>query len=542
MHDPSKGTIEMGDAQAGIKLEPRNSVEFLLRLGEAGEIEPSIEINPETCRVVSESDGQLAFEHEEPQLRITVHSSAEADSQIRKWLVIKNADSRPLILFDVVLETMVLSDTHELSGGGAGWPVFIDGVGFAGIEFPEAENRICGPRLSLEYYPGITIQPGKSYTTEKALFQLSKDPQEALRKYVSQIRLRESAQLFACYSSRGAHELEGPNERILNEELDCLIELKSTWRVPFEYFVIDYGYWREGDTPTESGNFQVDREERFPGGSFDHILSRLSSAGLKLGMWVGGGCPGRKDFTRQLKESLLNMNTRLGLKLVKTDFTDWACTESSHGHLPGKYARYQAAKNMIDVFSALRKADPEIVIHATGFTRSPWWLSHVDFIAGIGEDACEIPAPSIRDSQILNTDLEHRFFEHDSGTFVGFSDTHFWTGKQCWRKNLLMSLCRSNQIVLSGELHMLDEDDKLFLQRVAHMRKVHTASFAETKQILGNPKAGEIYGYANTANGRGLFRSSTHHGNRESFHSKRKTSGAIPRSAMYASNSSPRPR
>ena len=504
VHDPSLGTIEMGDSKSGIRLELRKSVEFVLRLGEPSEIEPSIEITPDACKVVPGSDGQLTFEHREPDLQITVHSSAGPHSQLRKWLVVKNANSRPLILFDVVLETMLLTDSNELSGGGLGWPVFIEGVGFAGIEFPETENSACGPRMSLMYYPAVTIQPDRSYTTEKALFMLSTDPEDALRMYVAESRLRKSTQLFACYSSRGAHELEGPNERILNEQLDQLIELKSTWRVPFEYFVVDYGYWPEGTDPTESGDFHVDREIRFPGGSFDHILSKLSSAGLKLGMWVGGGCPGRKDFAKHVKESLLNLNTRQGLKLVKIDISDWACAEASHGHPPGKYARYQAAKNMIGVFSALKAADQEVVILAGGFSRSPWWVSYVDFIAGVGEDACELPAPSIRDSQILNTDLDHRFFELDPGTFVGYSDTHFWTGKQCWRKNLLMSLCRSNQLLLSGELHMLDEDDKLFLQRVAHMRKVHTASFAHTRKIFGNPKAGEVYGYADTANGRGL--------------------------------------
>ncbi|MCX6376976.1 MAG: hypothetical protein NTU88_13250, partial [Armatimonadetes bacterium] len=172
-----------------------------------------------------------------------------------------------------------------------------------------------------------------------------------------------------------------------------------------------------------------------------------------------------------------------------------------HDHLPGRYMRYQGARNLIDAFEAVKAADTEIVIHATGFTRSPWWLRYVDLIGKDALDISDSPAPSMRDSEIVWTDSDHRFFETDPGTCVTYSDSHFWAGRQCWRKSMLMSLARSNQIALSGQIGLLDEDDRLFLQRVYHMRKVHATSFEETRRVdLGFG----VYGYADTANGRGV--------------------------------------
>lgn len=496
---------ELGDSQAGIRLLPQKSLLFMLQVGGEDAYEPSIEVTPENCETTDpKSNGTLIgeFVHRNPDLRIEVHASAH-QSSVRKWLRVENSDSRPLVLFDVVLERMTLPGV-QMSGGGRGWPVFIQDVGYAAVEFPESENILhTSTEFSLEYYPAVTLSPGETYETERAVIRFSKeDPLSALKSDVSEFKLRKSDQLFACYSSRGAHEWEGPNERIINEQLDHLTELKSNWRVPFEYFVIDYGYWSADSNPQQTGEFSFDTAKRFPGGSLSHILGRMISAGIKPGVWVGG-CAADKQFAENLRLSLLKLNSERGVKLIKAEFS-WDCEDSAHSHTPSKYARYQAARNLMDVFSAVRSQDPEVVVYAAGFARSPWWLKDVDFLANGKDDAPDLPAPSLKDSQILQTDLEHRFFDVDAGTSISYSDSHFWNGKQCWRKNLVMSLARSNQLLLAGELHLLDEDDKLFLQRVAHMRKVHNSSFAETRRILGKPESREVYGYANMAGQRGL--------------------------------------
>jgi hypothetical protein len=508
LHDASgNGGSEIGDTALGIQFAPRQSQEFALIAGTLDGSEANEEITPDLCKLESASsqDGELVLEysHKDPDLRIAVHSKADTGAQLRKWLRIENAGTKAVLILDVVLEKIALPDGYVAEGGGRGWPILIKGLGFAAIDFPEFESEFNGARFSLEYYPAVTLPPGAAYETEHSIIQLaSGDPMAAFESYVGQMRRRKWGQFFSCYSSHGAHEFEGPNERVLNEELDHLIEFKTTWRVPIEYFVVDYGYWEGDAEPYKTGDFTVlDTQKRFPGGSFDHLRARLVGTDMKLGMWFGLDCPGDAAALAKLQASILQSMARYGTKLIKLDIPDWDCSDNSHDHMPGRHARYQAARQVIDMLSAVTAADPEVLIYANAFTRSPWWLKHVDLMSTGTPDVSDIPAPSMRNSQIAGTDGSRRFFETDGGTCVAYSDSHYWSGKQGWRKSLLMSLARSNQLSLAGQIHLLDEDDRLFLQRVFHMRRVHAASFAETKRVS---LPGGIYGYANTVGGRGI--------------------------------------
>lgn len=509
--DPSgAATTEVGDPSKEIRLVPISVSEFVLRVGMAGDVSPCTDIHARECAIetVDAQDSQSAsivFRSKNPDLRICVRYSVGSGSRLRKALVVENVGDKAVVLFDVVLEAIRVADDISLSGGGRGWPVFIEGIGYAAVEFPESDNIVSDHGFSLEYYPAVTIGPGETYESEAAILEFSRDPESALRDYVSEIRARKSGDLFCHYSTWGAHEYEGPNERIVNEQIDQLTDLRRNWRVPFEYFTLDYGYWSDQSDPLTTGDYtRIDDRHRFPNGSFDRIVSRLQDSGLKLGMWFGLGCPARREFINKLKRSIAQMSSKYGLKLARLDLADWDCSESSHSHLPGKYMRYLAARNLMELISAVRGADHEMVIVASSLSRSPWWLKHVDFVMAGRRDPADIPAPSLRESQILHTDLDHRFFELDAGTQVTYSDAHFWCGKQNWRKSVVMSVSRSNQLLLSGELHLLDEDDRLFLERVTHMRRAYGASNSPARQILGDPSRCQVYGYRNTLGGRGL--------------------------------------
>lgn len=504
-----QGTLEFGDLTVGISIQPVKSTDFILRVGPDGSASPTLEIAPADCQYldVKADDSKSAvlnYVHCESGLRIKVHTKVEG-VHLLKSLSIENSSDNPWTLFDVVLENVHVPDTICLSGGGRGWPVFVKGVGFTAIEFPESEGIISGSEYSLEYYPAVTLHPGDTYQTEQAVFVLSQDPEEAFRAYVDNLRLRTSKSLFACYCSWGAHEWEGPNADVANEQLHHLVHLKTEWRIPFEYYILDYGYWDDNAHPQDTGRYaEVDCKNRFPGNSFGEFAEKLQAAGLKLGMWFGIGCPARSEFIQSLKTSLLELISKYNLKLIKADFVNWNCENESHGHLPGKYVRYRAARNMMDVFAAAKAADSSVVIYATCFTRSPWWLRFVDFIVVGKEDVSDVPAPSYRDNLIHHTDLDHRFFELDAGTYIGYADFNYWSGKQFWRKSLIMSLSRSNQLFLCGDLGVLDEDDKLFLERVVQLWRIYNTCFGSQKRILGDPTAGEVYGWSNVANGRGL--------------------------------------
>jgi hypothetical protein len=446
----------------------------------------------------------LKYLHPGTNLYIKVYILAEGP-RLLKSLEIENAGSEQWILFDVVLEKMRLSSDVRLLGGGRGWPVFLEGVGFTGIEFPEFEAVVGDAEYSLEYYPATLLVGGDVYKSEQAVFVFSQNPEEAFRSYVETLRLRKSKNIFTCYCSWGAHEWEGPTIEVLSEQLEHLLNLKAEWKVPIEYYIVDYGYWDDNANPQDTGYYaEIDRRKRFPEDSFERFSRQLQAENVKLGMWFGIGCPARKQFMENLKSSILELMRSYNLKLVKTDFIDWNCEDESHGHLPARYMRYEAVRNLIDVFAAIKSLDSEVVIYATCLNRSPWWLRFVDFVVVGKEEASDIPAPSYRDNIIHHTDLDHRFFELDAGTYLGYADFNFWSGKQLWRKNLVMSLSRSNQIFLCGDLGVLDDDDKLFLERVVQLCRIHSGSFGNPRRILGDPRSHEVYGWANVADGQGL--------------------------------------
>lgn len=491
----------MGDLNGTARIVPEEVCEFVLRLGVPGDSEPTVEVTASDCRFAGEdgddSHAVLRFECPDKSLSIAAHFSAGPGPRLRKWLTIGNTGDHALVLFDVVIEHFRLAPNAYAWGGGRGWPVFVGGLGYFAIEHPEAENRLVGSDCVLEYYPAVTIEAGDSYETERALLEFAPDsPEDALRRYTDEFRIRKSDTLLSYYSTWGAHELEGPDHQILHEQVDSLISLRNDWHVPFEYLVLDRGYWSASEDPSQTGKYVVDTEERFPEESFGQIIAALTEAKIGLGMWFGVGRIESDEFLLNLVDSISEMRSKYGIKFIKFD---------AEGVVPEKYMRYRTARLLTDVFTAVKAGDPNVLIHSTGFSRSPWWLRHVDFVDGAPKDPSDVPAPSLRDSQIIHIDLDHRFFELDAGTNVSYSDAGFWSGKQFWRKSLIMSMSRSNQLYLSGDLTILDDDDRLFLQRTAQHHNACRQSFGGARHVMGRPAAGEIYGYANVKGGRGLI-------------------------------------
>jgi hypothetical protein len=467
-----------------MRLVPKESLEFLLRVGEPGDQSPSTEISPSKCegRLDREAIDRASFHFtcKNPDLKVQVISNI-GGTRFQKHLVVENTGRKPVVLFDVVLQQFVLAPDVRLSGGGRGWPVFLKGLGYAAIEFPESEGLISESGYSLEYYPAVTIRPGETYQTERAILELSPDPMSAFRAYVDEFKLRKSRNLFVCYSTRGAHECEGPSEGTVGEQLGHLTDLRANWHVPFEYFVVDC--CRENVT-------EVCSDERF-----QKIAEDVKNAGFNLGLSLELDESASHEVLRELHSTTL----KHGVKLLRLRLSR-SCSDAA----ADKYARHQEACDTIRALEEIKAAESGIGLWLEGRGLSPWWLKYVDLLSAPEPDTADVPSPSIRDSQILKIDLTHRFFELDPGTNISYSDRHFWCGKQFWRKSLLLSLARSNQISLSGELQLLDEDDRLFLQRITHMVKAHGSGVAVPRRILGDPGNGEVYGYADTAGGRGL--------------------------------------
>lgn len=499
-------TIEMGDLTGTARIVPEEISEFVLRLGSPGDSAPSVEISAADCRLVGEEGDDrhavLRFECAQHGLSIAAHFSAGPGPRLRKWLTLRNTADNPVVIFDVVLEKFRLGPGVCAWGGGRGWPIFVGGLGYFAIEHPEAENLLTDTTCVLEYYPAVTIEAGDCYDTERALLEFAPDnPEEALRRYTDEFRIRKPGKLFTCYGTLGAHEYEGPGEESIRRQVDALVDLRSHWHIPIDYFLLDFGYWRDGEDPCRTGAYVVDTDRRFPGSSFDDMVSSLSAAKIGLGMWFGVSQVENDEFALNMKSSIAEMRSRYGLKLIKADAS---CAPDGTYAVPEKYMRYRTARLLMDIFGSVRSSAPDMVIMAAGFARSPWWLAHVH-LTGTGDASqSDVPAPSLRDSQILQADLDHRFFEQDAGTAIGFSDAGFWLGTRFMRESVIMSVSRSNQLYLYGDLGVLGDDDRLFIQRLVQYHSTGKHAFGHAVRILGRPEDGEIYGYANMVDGHGF--------------------------------------
>ncbi|MCL6518488.1 MAG: hypothetical protein K6T99_01525 [Armatimonadetes bacterium] len=482
----------IGDARNAMELVLAHVCEFIFRVGSPGENAPSVEINPNNADFleVRESEGSglaFFFRHHNPELEIELRVSAGIGPQLSKQLLIKNIEEKSLVLFDAVLDRFEVPEDVNLSGGGRGLPVVIGNSAFTAIEFPESENIIKDSLVSLEYYPASIIKPGETFKTERAIFRLcTREIEAEVLSYIEEVRINKSKHFRCWYSSRGAHECEGPSEHIIAEQLRHVLDLKTNWRIPFEYFILDFS---DCDVvPAFSSG-----DECFPDG-LGSTLEKIKNAGLKPGISFDFNHLSEIGDPRDLLLGLVNR----GLKFISFHLG------SQDNVLSDKYQLNLRARKLIELFSNLKAADPEIIIQVSTSKCSPWWLKFADFVSEDGDGTAEIPAPSLRHSQILHNDLRHCLFKVDSGTYIGYSDRPFWSGKQFWKRDLIMSLSRAGRIMLSGELHLLDDNDRLFLQRLVQVRSAHRASIGLLQRVIGKPELGKVYGFSSAIHGRGL--------------------------------------
>lgn len=423
---------------------------------------------------VDDGKAALQFHHDKPELRIELQ--VMADRYLSKQITIANLGDKPVVVFDIVLERFRLLQGTSLEGGGRGKPALIGDTGFATIEFPESYALVDGEMLSLEYYPAVTLRPGEVYASERALLGIVGNlPADTLLEFIRSHYPQAKRRFGGYYSTRGAHELEGPRLQVIAEQAQHAIDLKRNWRIPTQYFIIDLADL----PPTLLGD-----EERFPADSFDQIRGQLRVSGIKLGLSTAA------KYANLLEEVVRQWD--IGLLIIRA-------TETRD-----KYDQFKATSGILKVIEALKSASPEIVIEVSGFAESPWWLKHADAVIRPDNRLADEPAPSLRDSQIFQADLQHELFVADEGTQICHSDCSFWLGKVLWRKSAIMSVMRTGRLFLSGELQILDEDDKLFLQRVVQVRNAYSKSIGVVQNVLGSPAKREVYGYASVADGRGL--------------------------------------
>jgi len=403
---------------------------------------------------------------------------------------------------------------------GCGQPLYADDL-FFGVAHPGAENLIkdgmlqCG--LPVYRRPGDT---GLLVTREFVVGAgESGDARRAFLRYIDATRA-VPARMIILVNDWYWKDKSRPTAAI-----EALAAVKRATGVPVDSFTLDDGWDRDWDAA--SGLWGRLHRARFPGG-WASLVGAGQDAGINVSLWFGPiGGYGKRDqrvaFGRKVgfetyRDKLCLAGDRYrrhaiaafsrwaerGMDYIKVDGFWPECVEKDHGHPTGRAGAIAQMDALIEVFAAWHKARPKLVIgYTSGSNPSPFWLQHADFVwrsgaddshEGPGEpfdrhntflDGClqNLRATALPVSAIVTFDLvQHRIAGNSA---AGFERGAWWLAART-------SLHHDWYVQAQDLTH----EQWRVLARVTDWAKRHEGAFRFSRMIGGNPRAGEIYGFA----------------------------------------------
>ncbi len=343
---------------------------------------------------------------------------------LRKYARYRVTGGSPGVLSEVVLERLSAKGVVFEPQPPQSYPVFLDGF-FAGVEFPVASTRVEDGRVLLAHKPGLSPRPGVWYETKKAVYGLASPGNErrTFQRYVADHRPTPHGMHFN-YNSWWTSPVPYTEADILGLMQTFDEKLYRPHGVAFDTFCIDMGWserervWRIDPKLFPDGFTKIrDAAQRmhshlglwispsncYSPSSFDNELAQ--KAGYETFTTANGryACLAGERYRDALRDCLVEMVTKWGVRHVKFDGYVPTCPEASHGHAPGELSAEAVAEGIIDVFQAVRRAAPGTWMETTcmGWNPSPWWLFHVNSVIGtFGDDAPygRVPSPVYRES------------------------------------------------------------------------------------------------------------------------------------------------
>jgi hypothetical protein len=571
--DAPPGTTGITNRITGASLAPGGSVELAVVLSARpdGLAEPLTRVSDFVLAADPVTGAESA---EAPSADLLLRSpSTGLEAQLRyrldgpvrrKDALIRNTGHGDVLLLDIVLDDLRL-EPATLSGGGQGQPVFIADELFAAVEHPSGWNETAGSALRLSHCPGRRLAPGDTLRSRTALFGAA-PAGSARRAFVQWIQdrcLRLRRKTVSVYTPFGINNQWGLRSTLDDEQAMHVLDTLAGFRrrgVRFDFFTLDTGWVDYGSDLTRF------RPVGFPEGP-DRITETVGSLGMRFGLWFAtswasqscwehppawgergvpeltwrNGYPAMTDYAASfclaappyfeiLRKAVLHHVRVTGARFLKFDGGTYACSDESHGHLPGKYAVELMHDMLIDLSAEIRAEAPDAFIMWYWGLRSPFWALHGDtiFESGLfmkGSGTSSFPALFYRDSVTLAQDQNacHAAtippVAKDS-LGVWLADTRWgnYMGRARWREALVMDLGRGNLLFpnLWGDIYLLEEDDVRFLAAMSRLARARQDILLSPRVTIGDVMSNEPYGYAYFRGRRGLvFLNNMHFAPRE---------------------------
>lgn len=473
--------------------------------------------------------------------RVTVTYSLDDKPYLRKSLLLT------MPAHGAVDELQVERFRTNMPGdrGGRGEPVFLGEAWFCGLEYPGSQTALRDGLVTLAHFPGLAKQSTDgSWTVQSKTAVVGTgapgDPLElAFSDYVDTIRRppRNFLQYNSWYDWRG-NQLT--LENLVHTYGAFREHLLEPFGVKMDAFVPDDG-WQDPNS------IWVPKANLYPEG-FAPLREALEARGTRLGIWMPlngtnlntdwGAAQGYEKSDRgrfyclvgpKYKEAIHEATRRLisqgNLAYYKHDFNTLRCTAEGHGHLPDDRHGHEANLDAeLDILAYERSLQPSIFLNVTSSVwLSPWWLTHADSIWMCASDfGYEKTWPqlsprewdmSYRDTHFFKVYREQRHLVPASAMM-----THgIIHGKTCklggpeetlreWSDMVVMYFGRGVQL---KELYITpDMVPPDWWQVLGHATRwaVDNAPLLEkTVYVGGDPRRGEIHGWAHWLGDRGLL-------------------------------------
>ena len=490
------------------------------------------------------------------------------DFYMRKFL--KITAEKPVTLERIDVDVLTLADAEQpyqikciYARGkwspGLGQPLYTTRSGtFWGIEFPAAYNYVEAHRLTCGYLWGRTLEPGKTYTTYKAVTGVSDDPafnQDTFFEYINQVRvrpLRLQVQYNSWFDFGGGVSKEKFTSTVttLHSKL-----VKERGCQPLKAYVIDDG-WQDTSTGVQWTDTTWKVNAKFDQ-DFATSFKATHDAASNLGLWMSPGCnfgarrmvPRYKekgfealDNTMSLAgpkymgllEDRMEALTALGVTYFKLDglfghlnTRDFELHGERYG-LPGmpqlgleglgtsdaalNDAKYDELKTyylvagterLMQIFSRMAMANPDVyIVISNGAYLSPWWLMHVDsswmIMAGDAARGAD------RTGELVYRDgVYHEIVTEEKTQFPICAlfnhepkKTKSGESKETFRDYLYMNMSRGTGFI---ELYLKTEqlgahDWDVLAEGIQWAHEIFP-TFARSRMHGGNPRDNEVYGY-----------------------------------------------
>ena len=405
---------------------------------------------------------------------------------------------------------------------GLGQPLFGPGF-FAGVEHPMAENIATsqGATFALPLAFDLGPEPDRTPATVVGAGGL-----DDFWDYID--TLRPVPPRLVTLSNNWYH-LGAPvtmDEVSVKAEIDGFAGVAQRHGLDLDFVALDDGW--EGEWEAGTGLWGRMAPSRFPSG--------LPTAGARIGLWLSafGGYGARRDARlawartqgyeidrslnvlcaagRRYRAHLVDVLTRwteAGVGYWKLDGMSFTCSETDHGHVTGAGARTAQADLFLDLVGVIRRIRPDAVVAFTiGSHPSPWWLSAVDFVwrGGLDDTAARQPGSRLdRFDTYIDTCLQayrpaafpvsalatFSIVESEAASYRGEDSGLDGWSRHCW--------LAAGRGTLHQDLYVapdsLTDDEWAVLAGALAWERRHEAVLARSRMVLGDPAAGEVYGF-----------------------------------------------